>query len=256
MRNPYYFNPTTSNVALQKREQMKKLLHKADTRIINDFGWLRISASFRQESPTADRKNFGRLVILDDALMIPAGRGFTLHPHDNMEIISWILSGTDEHHDNTHGINLIGPGEVQLMSAGTGIEHAENNYSETEAVHMFQIWVEPKTLNVKPRYQVKSLANLDRLNKLVTFISPDGADDSLIINQNSYFSIAGLTTEKCIAYRLNQPGNGVYVFVLYGSVQAEGITLSHRDALAVTEADTLLIQANQKSEILFIEVPI
>jgi redox-sensitive bicupin YhaK (pirin superfamily) len=161
---------------------MNKKVHRASERIVNDLGWLRIHASFRDEGKTEDRKKFGTLVVLDDAMMIPGGRGFKLHPHDNMEIISWILSGTDEHNDNANGITLLHGGDVQLMSAGTGIKHAENNYSPTEAVHMFQIWIEPQKKNIKPNYQVKSIKGAGRLNELFTFISPDGANNSLTIN--------------------------------------------------------------------------
>ncbi len=235
---------------------MKKVIHKAEDRINHDLGWLKIQASFRQDVPTTDRNRFGALVILDDAIMIPGGRGFKLHPHDNMEIISWILSGTDEHNDGVNGITLLRDGDVQLMSAGTGIEHAENNNSDTAPVHMFQIWIEPEERNIVPNYQVKSIKNADHLNKLFTFISPDGANHSLIINQQAYLSIVTLEHGKGINYQPNIRTNGVYVFVLSGHVAIENTVLQDRDALAVYPEELISIEAVQLSEILFIEIPV
>jgi quercetin 2,3-dioxygenase len=234
---------------------MKKTHHAADTRIVNDLGWLRISASFRENAPTHDRRNFGSLVVVDDALMIPGGRGFKLHPHENMEIISWVLSGTDEHVDSKHGVNLLRSENVQLMSAGTGIQHAENNWSEKEAVHMFQIWVTPKKRNVEPRYQTKSLQGLDRENKLLTFISPDGADGALAINQDAYFSITTLEKGKELSYKMHHAGNGVYIMVLFGEIKAANTKLRHRDALGVETTEPVLIKSLERSEVLFIEIP-
>lgn len=235
---------------------MKKTLHKAGTRVVNDLGWLRIHASFRDNNPTDDTRQFGTLCIVDDAMMIPGGRGFTLHPHDNMEIVSWVLSGIDEHNDSKHGINLIAPGGVQLMSAGTGIEHAENNPSEVEPVHMFQIWVKPKVLNIVPRYQTLSLRDFDRVNKLVTFITPDGSNGSLEINQDAYFSITTLDNGESIPYAVRKKGNGLYIMVLFGKATVGGEELTHRDAIGITSTEAIEIKAIQKTEVLIIEMPV
>lgn len=194
-------------------------------------------------------------MILDDATMIPGGRGFKLHPHEDMEIISLILSGTDEHNDSENGLTLLRGGDVQLMSAGTGIEHAENNYSATEGIHMFQIWIEPAQLKVKPTYQVKSIRDVPKNNELYTFISPDGADGSLIINQNAYLSLLILDDGKNFEYKTKVAGHGVYVFVILGHVSVSDIQLSHRDALGVYAGETITLTAAQLSTILFIEVP-
>ena len=234
---------------------MKTILHKAETRIVTDLGWLRIHASFRDNSSVEDRQQFGSLLIVDDALMIPGGRGFKLHPHENMEIISWVISGVDEHNDSKHGINLIPAGSVQLMSAGTGIEHAENNSSDTEPVHMFQIWIVPKVIGVSPRYQIKSLHGLDRTNKLLTFISPDGSDGSLIINQDAYLSLSILEKGKSLAYKTHAAGNGVYILVLFGKINIAGTVVANRDAVGIETKDPFEIKSMEKSEILFIEVP-
>ena len=234
---------------------MKKVLHKASERIVNDFGWLRIQASFRNDAQREDQQRFGKLVILDDALMIPGGRGFKMHPHDNMEIISWVLSGTDEHDDDKNGIRLLQNGDVQLMSAGTGIQHAENNHSMNEAVHMFQIWIEPEQTNIAPRYQVQSLKNTGSLNVLSTFITPDGSNNSLKINQQAYVSIVTLETAKTLTYKVRQQGNGVYIFLLLGNASVANTTLCDRDALGIWDVDGIDVRATNLSNILFIEVP-
>lgn len=234
---------------------MKKVLHKASERIVNDFGWLRIQASFRNDAQREDQQRFGKLVIFDDALMIPGGRGFKMHPHDNMEIISWVLSGTDEHNDDKNGIRLLQAGDVQLMSAGTGIQHAENNHSMNEAVHMFQIWIEPEEKNIAPRYQVKSLKNAGALNVLSTFITPDGSNNSLKINQQAYLSIVILEPAKTLTYKVRQQGNGVYIFLLLGNATVANTTLCDRDALGIWDVDGVDVRATNLSNILFIEVP-
>lgn len=235
---------------------MKKIVHKASDRIVNDLGWLRIHASFREEGTTEDRRRFGTLLVLDDATMIPGGRGFKLHPHDNMEIISWVLSGADEHNDSENGITILHGGDVQLMSAGTGIQHAENNASATEAVHMLQIWIEPLRKNIKPAYQVKSLKDTGRnLNEVFTFISPDGANASLVINQQSYFSVVTLEEGKSLSYDRHDHLNGVYVFVLGGGIVIDHTELSDRDALGVFPGEPIELKAARLSTVFFIETP-
>ncbi len=234
---------------------MKIIIHRTATRIVNDLGWLRISASFREDAPTADRRQFGTLLIVDDAMMIPGGRGFTLHPHDNMEIISWVLSGTDEHNGGEDGVHLIRNGEVQLMSAGTGIQHAENNPSELEAVHMFQIWITPKVRDIKPRYQRKSIGNQGQSNKLLTFVSPDGADDSLVINQDAYVSVVRLDIGKRITYSQKHSDNGMYLIVLFGSIDVLGNVLSNRDAIAIQDVEAFDITCITKAHVAIIETP-
>jgi len=234
---------------------MKKMLHKASERIQNDFGWLRIQASFREDGITEDKRRFGKLVIVDDALMIPGGRGFKLHPHENMEIISWVLSGTDEHNDSKNGITLLHGGDVQLMSAGTGIEHAENNHSLTEALHMFQLWIEPSRKGIVPAYQTKSLRNALKPNELLTFVSPTGENDSLVINQQAYLSIVALDAGERLGYTLREKGNGVYIFIVLGHVVVDSTTLFHRDAIGVHSCDHIDVDAKVFSQVLFIEVP-
>jgi quercetin 2,3-dioxygenase len=233
---------------------MKQILHRASGRIVNDFGWLRIHASFRDDAASAHQKRFGSLVILDDATMIPGGRGFRLHPHDNMEIISWVLSGTDEHNDSKNGITLLHGGQVQLMSAGTGIQHAENNHSQTEAVHMFQIWIEPGAMGVDPNYQVMTLKD-GVVDQLHTFVSPDGAGDSLRINQQAYLSTLTLSKESSFNYNRHLLTNGVYVFVLVGHVTLNESQLMHRDAMGIPPGFPIALTAVEGSRILFIEVP-
>lgn len=235
---------------------MTKLIHKAADRIENDFGWLQIRASFRENAKNEHQRSFGKLVILDDALMIPGGRGFQLHPHQDMEIISWVLSGTDEHNDSKNGVTLIHGGEVQLMSAGSGIEHAENNHSLTDAVHMFQIWIEPDKKQIPAKYQTKSIRTATKVNELYTFITPTGEHDSLVINQQAYISIANIEKEQNLTYNLRDRANGLYVFVVLGDVSVADTNLLHRDAVGLRNIDMADVFANQYSQVLFIEVPI
>lgn len=235
---------------------MNKIIHKAADRIENDFGWLQIRASFREDAKNQHQRSFGKLVILDDALMIPGGRGFQLHPHQDMEIISWVLSGTDEHNDSKNGVTLIHGGEVQLMSAGSGIEHAENNHSLTEAVHMFQIWIEPDKKQVPAKYQTKSIRGATKVNDLYTFVTPTGEHDSLVINQQAYISIADIQKGDDLSYKLRDKGNGLYLFVVLGNISIAETNLLHRDAVGLSDINTVDVHALQYSQVLFIEVPL
>jgi quercetin 2,3-dioxygenase len=235
---------------------MNQIIHRAADRIENDFGWLQIRASFRHDAKNHHQRSFGKLVILDDALMIPGGRGFQLHPHEDMEIISWVLSGTDEHNDSKDGITLIHGGEVQLMSAGSGIEHAENNHSLTDAVHMFQIWIEPDKRQIPAAYQTKSIRSAMNVNELYTFVTPTGEGGSLVINQQAYISIANMEKGGNLRYNLRDKANGLYLFVVLGNISVRDTNLLHRDAVGLSNIDTADVFANQYSQVLFIEVPL
>jgi redox-sensitive bicupin YhaK (pirin superfamily) len=237
------------------KNQMNKIIHRASDRVVNDLGWLRIHASFRPECKNDHQRQFGTLLVVDDATMIPGGRGFKLHPHDNMEIISWVLSGTDEHNDDVNGITLLGGGDVQLMSAGTGIQHAENNYSNDDGVHMFQIWIQPLKMNIAPRYQVKSIADLGAKGKLCTFISPDPSTNSLVINQRAYLSLLVLDEQMTFTYKPFEFTNGVYVLIVMGSATIDDNELADRDAVAIFPGQEIDLRATKHSKILFIEVP-
>jgi len=234
---------------------MKKTVHKANTRGFADHGWLKSYHTFsfaNYQNP--ERTRFGLLRVLNDDV-VEAGKGFGTHPHDNMEIITIPLQGELAHKDSTGTKEVIKPGEVQIMSAGSGLTHSEFNNSELDPVNLLQIWVFPKEKNIPPRYEQKLFSSKERSNKIATLISPDKTNGALWINQDSYFSIVNLDPGKSVTYNVNRKDNGVYVFVINGEIEAAGEKLFKRDALGVYEIENVETNAIQNSEILFIEVP-
>lgn len=181
--------------------------------------------------------------------------GFGQHPHDNMEIVSIPLKGALEHGDNTGGHGIIKSGEVQIMSAGSGIAHSEKNASKTEAVNFLQIWVFPKERNIKPRYEQKFFAHDERADKFQNVITPEKASTALWINQDAWFSLGDLSKDFSTEYRLNKEGNGVYAFILEGDVTINGLKLNRRDGLGIWDTDKLSMGADSNAEVLLIEVP-
>ncbi len=234
---------------------MKTTLHKADTRGHANHGWLNSYHTFSfagYHNPL--RVQFGALRVLNDDV-VQGGMGFGQHPHDNMEIVSIPLSGALEHGDNTGGHGIIRSGEVQIMSAGSGISHSEKNASKTEAVNFLQIWVFPKERNIKPRYEQKLFARENRVNQFQTVISPQKNSESLWINQDAWFSLGDLSKDTTTEYKLNKEGNGIYVFVLEGDVTVSGQPLNRRDGLGIWDTDKISIHADNRAEVLLIEVP-
>ncbi len=234
---------------------MKTTLHKADTRGHANHGWLNSYHTFSfagYHNPL--RVQFGALRVLNDDV-VQGGMGFGQHPHDNMEIVSIPLSGALEHGDNTGGHGIIRSGEVQIMSAGSGISHSEKNASKTEAVNFLQIWVFPKERNIKPRYEQKLFARENRVNQFQTVISPQKNSESLWINQDAWFSLGDLSKDTTTEYKLNKEGNGVYVFVLEGDVTVSGQPLNRRDGFGIWDTDKISIHADSGAEVLLIEVP-
>jgi quercetin 2,3-dioxygenase len=234
---------------------MKTVIHKANTRGHADHGWLNARHSFsfaNYYDPT--RVHFGLLRVLNDDTVAP-GMGFGTHPHDNMEIVTIPLSGALEHKDSMGNTEVIKAGEVQIMSAGSGITHSEYNHSKTEEVKLLQIWVFPKTRNIKPRYDQRAYNEEQKKNKFLTIVSPDKTEDTMWINQDAYFSLGSLDAGVAIEYAIRTKGNGAYVFVIEGSVEAGGETLGRRDAMGVSETDKISFKALEKSEVLIIEIP-
>lgn len=234
---------------------MKTVIHKAETRGHANHGWLNSYHTFSfagYHDPS--RVNFGALRVLNDDI-VAGGRGFGQHPHDNMEIISIPLKGELEHGDNTGGHGIIKSGEVQIMSAGSGIAHSEKNASSTEAVNFLQIWVFPKVRNIQPRYDQKLFPAEDRINKFQTVVSPVKDGNGLWINQDAWFSLGKLHAGFSTEYTLNNSSNGVYAFVIEGDVTINGQKLNKRDGLGVWDADKLSIIANSEAEVLLMEVP-
>lgn len=235
---------------------MKTILHKANTRGHANHGWLdsHHTFSFAGYYEPA-RINFGLLRVLNDDI-VTGGMGFGMHPHDNMEIVSIPLRGALEHRDNTGGHAIIRSGEVQIMSAGSGIAHSEKNASTTEDVNFLQIWVFPKERNIKPRYEQREFAVTDRQNKLQTVVSPGKENGALWINQDAWFSLTHLSPGTTLDYSLHRGGGGVYIFVVEGSISVGDQVLSRRDGLGVYDTETISIKAVAEAEVLLMEVPL
>ncbi|MBD1393547.1 pirin family protein [Mucilaginibacter glaciei] len=235
---------------------MKQVLYPAKERGFNDIGWLKANFSF-SFGPyyNPERTNFGALRVLNDDI-IAAGRGFGAHPHDNMEITTIVLKGALEHKDSMGNAGVINAGDVQIMSAGSGVTHSEFNPSSTEATQSLQIWIFPKERNIQPRYDQKSFADALVPNQLIMLISPDkAANDTLWLNQDTTFSMGVFDTGLQVNYAVKTEGNGVYVFVLEGSVTVNENTLNKRDALGISDTEEFTIITNSEAQLLIIEVP-
>lgn len=233
---------------------MKTVLHKANTRGHNSFGWLNSYHSFSfGHYYNLERMHFGALRVLNDDTVAP-GMGFGKHPHDNMEIVSIPLSGDLHHQDSTGRNEIIRQHDVQIMSAGSGIAHSEMNANKDQQVKFLQIWVMPKELNINPRYEQKSFKPADRANQIFTVVAPDN-QDAVWINQDAWFSLANFEAGKNDEYFLRQMDNGVYVFVINGSVTINDTVLQERDGLGIWDIGSIKIEANTNTELLLIEVP-
>jgi redox-sensitive bicupin YhaK (pirin superfamily) len=231
------------------------VLHKANTRGHADHGWLNSYHSFSfAHYYNPDRMHFGVLRVLNDDT-VAAGMGFGTHPHDNMEIISIPLAGNLEHKDSMGNVAVIRNGDVQVMSAGIGIQHSEYNKSSSELVKFLQIWVFPNQRNVKPRYDQLSLNSKDRKNRLQQIVSPNPDDEGVWIYQNAWFHLADFDAGFEQSYHTKQAGNGVYVFVLSGELNVNGQSLQMRDGLGVWDTPELVFTATQNSEFLVMDVP-
>lgn len=235
---------------------MKTILHKAGTRGHANHGWLDSFHTFSFAGyHDPQRVHFGALRVLNDDT-VAGGMGFGTHPHDNMEIISIPTSGDLEHFDNMGNKQVIRQGDIQVMSAGTGIQHGEKNKNHDTPVKFFQIWVFPNKKNVTPRYDQKSFSDADKLNKLLTVVSPVGTNDGGVkIHQDAWFSLGKLDSGIDITYDLKKKSNGVYAFVIEGDVTINGEKLNRRDGLGITDADKLDINADSDAEVLLMEVP-
>jgi redox-sensitive bicupin YhaK (pirin superfamily) len=231
------------------------ILHKAATRGHANHGWLNSYHSFSFSSYyNPDRMNFGALRVLNDDT-VDAGMGFGKHPHDNMEIISIPLEGGLEHQDSMNNVAVIKNGDIQAMSAGTGIYHSEYNNDRAQRVKFLQIWVYPDKKNVEPRYDQITLNPDDRHNKLQQILSPNPDDQGVWIHQNAWFHLGKFDKGVSADYTINGAGNGVYVFVLNGNVKIGDQLLNARDGFGIWDTDKFLITADTDSEFLLMEVP-
>lgn len=233
---------------------MKTILYPANERGAANHGWLNAKHTFSFAGYHDESKiHFGLLRVLNDDIVAPA-QGFGMHPHDNMEIITIPLHGSLEHKDNTGGHGVIHPNEVQHMSAGTGVYHSEFNASQTEEVNLFQIWIFPKERNIKPRYDQKVFSEDGRKNQLQILVSPTH-ENVIRINQDAFLSRIDLSAGKSFNYTTFKKGNGVFAMVIEGDAEVGGTKLSRRDAVGISESETISIIASTDSAILFIEVP-
>jgi hypothetical protein len=233
----------------------KTILHKADSRGDANHGWLHSRHTFSFANYyNPERMNFGLLRVLNDDI-VEAGMGFGTHPHDNMEIISIPLDGDLEHMDSMGNVSVIKHGDVQVMSAGTGITHSEYNRNKDKPVKFLQIWVFPDEQNVTPRYDQITLDLADRHNKLQQIVSPDVKDSGVWIHQNAWFYLGSFDQGVITEYKIKAKGNGVYAFILSGEVIINNQKLSARDGLGIWDTDEIFIKAEDKTEFLLMEVP-
>ncbi len=231
------------------------VLHKADTRGNANHGWLNSYHTFSFANYyNPERMHFGVLRVLNDDT-VSAGKGFGTHPHDNMEIISIPLEGDLEHKDSMGNVAVIKNGDVQVMSAGTGIYHSEFNKNSDKLVKFLQIWVFPNKRNVEPRYDQITLKLADRHNKLQQILSPNPNDAGVWIHQNAWFHLGSFDKGFKTTYQIKGKGNGVYAFVLNGNISIGDQALGARDGYGVWNVDQFNIEADSKSEILLMEVP-
>lgn len=235
---------------------MQLIHHPAASRGHTNQGWLQSCHTFSfagYYNPA--RMHFGVLRVLNDDTVAP-GRGFGTHPHDNMEIISIPLSGDLQHRDNMGNAAIIRQGDIQIMSAGTGITHSEMNANPDKAVQFLQIWVFPEQQNVQPRYGQLTLDTARMHNNLLQVLSPNPDDDGLWMHQQAWFHMGTFDAGFATTYQLRRPGNGVYAFVLEGQLTIAGTPMNSRDGLGITETQTCTIEAHANARLLLMEVPL
>jgi redox-sensitive bicupin YhaK (pirin superfamily) len=231
------------------------VLHPAETRGHAKHGWLESYHTFSfADYYNPERMHFGVLRVLNDD-KVDAGMGFGTHPHDNMEIISIPLEGDLEHKDSMGNVAVIRKGDVQVLSAGTGITHSEYNKNKDSLVKFLQIWLFPNKKNVKPRYDQVTLNPEERKNKLQQIISPDPDDAGVWIHQDAWFYLGNFDKGKSAEYSIKRKGNGVYAFILKGDVTIDTQSLHARDGFGVWDTDKISINADSDSELLLMDVP-
>jgi hypothetical protein len=234
---------------------MKTIIHKAETRGHANHGWLNTHHTFSFANYyNPERVHFGSLRVLNDD-WIAGGEGFGKHPHDNMEIITIPLKGAVEHQDSMGNKGIINSGEVQVMSAGTGIFHSEYNPNKDKELELLQIWVFPNKKNVTPRYEQISLADLEKPNELYQILSPNPDDMGVWIHQQAWFHLGDLNEDWEGKYTLKNPESGIYAFVIEGDVTIAGKELKRRDGMGISEITEIEIKTNSQAKLLLMEVP-
>lgn len=234
---------------------MKTVLHKANTRGHANHGWLNAYHTFSFAGYyDPERIHYGVLRVLNDDTVAP-GMGFGMHPHDNMEIITIPLEGSIAHKDSMGNSAVIKYGDVQVMSAGTGIRHSEFNPNEDQPLKLLQIWVFPNKKNVTPRYDQITLKLEDRHNKLQQILSPNTNDEGVWIHQDAWFHLGKFDKGVKSEYEIRRNGNGVYAFVISGDIEINGQKLNARDGFGISDTNLLSISADSDSEFLLMDVP-
>ncbi len=231
------------------------LIHKANTRGHANHGWLDAHHTFSFAGYyDPNRVQFGVLRVLNDDIIAP-GMGFGTHPHDNMEIITIPLEGDLAHKDSMGNTEVIKFGDVQVMSAGTGIQHSEFNPNHDQRTNLLQIWVFPKYRNVAPRYEQITLNVADRHNQFQQVLSPSADDAGVWIHQDAWFHMSNMDAGTTLEYNRKLEGNGLYVFVIKGSVKVNGEQLEKRDGMGITDFEKVHFKATTDAEVLLMEVP-
>ena len=236
---------------------MKSIIHKAETRGLANHGWLKSYHTFSFSSyQNAERMNFGMLRVLNDDIVQP-NMGFGTHPHQNMEIISIPLKGALSHKDSMGDKRAIEVGEVQVMSAGTGLTHSEFNDSKTDETNFLQLWIIPEEKGVKPNYEQRKFDSSEQKSKLQTVVAPKNKleGNALPISQQAYIYRSDLESDKALDLSVKNSNNGLYVFVVNGELQVLDSTLNSRDAIGISEVEKVSIKAKKESELIIIEVP-
>lgn len=234
---------------------MKKSIHTNQSRGTTMMEWLNSKHTFSfGEYRNSERHQFGVLRVLNDDIVAP-GKGFGAHQHHNMEIISIPLYGDLKHKDSTGREAIIKEGDIQVMSAGSGITHSEMNAKADDDVKFLQIWVIPNKRNVEPRYQQISISTQDSKNQLIQIVSPNADDDGVWIYQNAWFHLGRFDKDHITDYKMKNPENGLYCFVIEGALSINDMDLDRRDGIGITETDKITITSKGISEFLLMEVP-
>ncbi len=234
---------------------MKTVLHKADSRGDANHGWLHSKHSFSFANyHNPERMNFGVLRVLNDDT-VSESMGFGTHPHRDMEIVSIPLEGDLKHKDNMGNETIIKEGDIQVMSAGTGVMHSEYNNNPDKPVKFLQIWIIPNKMSVEPRYDQITISENAKPNDFQQILSPNKDDAGVWIYQNSWFHLANFDKRNSKEYKLKKEGKGVYVFILEGKAKIGDQVLEKRDALGISETDSFKLEALENSKILLMEVP-
>jgi hypothetical protein len=234
---------------------MKIIVHPSNERGSANHGWLRAKHSFSFSSWYDPNKvQFGALRVLNDDVIAP-NMGFGTHPHDNMEIITIPLSGSISHQDSMGNGSVVHTGEIQVMSAGSGVQHSEYNPDPSAELSLFQIWILPNKRNVEPRYDQLPYDLSEEKNQFVQVVGPNPSDKGTWIHQNAWIHLAEINTKTSLTYQMKQSGNGVYIMIIEGSAEIGSEFLNKRDAIGVWDTDSIEIKTNSSSKLIAIEVP-